>query len=81
MAERNAMINRTHALSFVRQCQILGLSRSTGYSQPAPVSTTALALMRRIDELHLDYPFAGSRILQDLLRGDGHAIGQRHVAP
>ena len=75
------MINRTHALSVVRQCQILGLSRSTAYYQPAPVSATDLALMRRIDELHLDYPFAGARMLRDLLRRDGDAIGRRHVAP
>lgn len=74
------MINRTHALSVVRQCQILGLSRSTAYYQPAPVSATALALMRRIDALHLDYPFAGARMLRDLLRRDGHAMGRRHVA-
>ncbi len=80
MAERNAMINRTHALSVVRQCQILGLSRSTAYYQPAPVSATVLALMRRIDALHLDDPIAGARMLRDLLRRDGDAIGRRHVA-
>lgn len=74
------MINRTHALSVVRQCQILGLSRSTAYYQPAPVSATALALMRRIDALHLAAPFAGARMLRDLLRRDGHAMGRRHVA-
>ena len=74
------MINRTHALSVVRQCQILGLSRSTAYYQPAPVSASALALMRQIDELHLAYPFAGARMLRDLLRRAGHAIGPRHVA-
>ena len=74
------MINRTHTLSVIRQCQILGLSCSTAYYQPAPVSATALALMRQIDELHLAYPFAGARMLRDLLRRAGHAIGRRHVA-
>ncbi len=74
------MINRTHALPVVRQCQILGLSRSTAYYQPTPVSAADLGLMRRIDALHLDYPFAGARMLRDLLRRDGHAIGRRHVA-
>ncbi len=74
------MINRTHALPVVRQCQLLALSRSTAYYQPRPVSAVALALMRRIDELHLDHPFAGARMLRDLLRRDGHAIGRRHVA-
>ncbi len=74
------MINRTHALPVVRQCQLLGLSRSTVYYQPMPVSTPDLVLMRRIDALHLDYPFAGARMLRDFLRRDGHAVGRRHVA-
>lgn len=74
------MIDRTHALPVVRQCQLLKLSRSTAYYQPTPVSETELALMRRIDELHFSYPFAGARMLRDLLRRAGHAIGRRHVA-
>lgn len=73
------MIDRTHALSMARQCQVLKLARSTAYYQPKPVSDTALALMRRIDELHLQYPFAGARMLRDLLRQEGHAIGRRQV--
>ena len=74
------MITRTHALPVVRQCQLLGLSRATAYYQPTPVSATDLALMRRIDALHLDYPFAGARMLRDLLRRESHTIGRRHVA-
>jgi hypothetical protein len=50
------MIDRTHALPVVRQCQVLQLARSTAYYHPRPVSETALTLMRRIDELHLQYP-------------------------
>ena len=73
------MITRTHALPVVRQCQILGLSRSTAYYQPRPVSATDLALMRRIDELHLDHPFAGARMLRDLLRRKGYTIGRKRV--
>lgn len=73
------MIDRTHALSVVRQCQLLALARSTAYYQPRAVSASELALMRRIDELHLDYPFAGARMLRDLLRGDGHTIGRKRV--
>ena len=73
------MINRTHALSVVRQCQLLALSRSTTYYQPTPVSAADLALMRRIDELHLDHPFAGARMLRDLLRREGHRIGRKRV--
>lgn len=74
------MIDRTHPLPVVRQCQLLGVARSTAYYQPTPVSAVGLTLMRRIDELHLQYPFAGARMLRDLLRQEGHAIGRRHVA-
>ena len=74
------MIDRTHELPVTRQCRLLELSRSTVYYVPRPVSPADLALMRRIDELHLDYPFAGSRMLRDLLKREGHAVGRRHVA-
>jgi len=69
------MIDRTHPLPVRRQCQLLKLARSTAYYQHTPVSETALALMRRIDELHLAHPFAGARMLRDLLRQEGQAIG------
>jgi putative transposase len=58
------MIDRGHALSITRQAKALNISRSGIYTLPRPVSDADLALMRRIDELHLDYPFAGSRMLQ-----------------
>ena len=74
------MIDRTHAVPVMRQCQLLKLARSTAYYQPTPVSETTLALMRRIDALHLAHPFAGARMLRDLLRQEGHAIGRRPVA-
>ena len=74
------MIDRTHRLPVARQCQLLKLARSTAYYQPRPVSETALTLMRRIDELHLQYPFAGARMLRDLLRQEGHTVGRRQVA-
>ena len=73
------MIDRSHTLPVVRQCRILGLARSTAYYTPEPVSSADLALMRRIDELHLEHPFAGSRMLRDLLRLEGHSIGRKHV--
>ena len=73
------MIDRTHPLPMVRQCQLLALSRSTAYDQPTSVSSADLALMRRIDELHLDHPFAGARMLRDLLRREGHTIGRKRV--
>jgi putative transposase len=74
------MIDRTHALPVARQCQLLKLARSTAYYQATPGSEATLALMRRIDERHLQYPFAGARMLRDLLRQEGRAVGRRHVA-
>jgi putative transposase len=73
------MIDRGHELSLGRQAELLGLSRGTLYYEPRPVPPGELAIMRRIDELHLDYPFAGSRMLRDLLRGEGVAIGRELV--
>jgi len=74
------MIDREHDLALTRQAKILKLSRSSLYYRPRPVPPSDLAIMRRIDELHLDYPFAGSRMLRDLLRGEGVAIGRQRVA-
>jgi putative transposase len=74
------MIDRGHALSITRQAKALGISRSGVYSLPRPVSDADLALMRRIDELHLDYPFAGSRMLQGLLAAEGRMAGRLHVS-
>jgi putative transposase len=74
------MIDRGHHLSLGRQTELLGLSRSTLYYEPRPVPPAELAIMRRVDELHLDYPFAGSRMLRDLLRGEGVVIGRELVA-
>jgi len=74
------MIDRAHDLPLVRQAELLQLSRSGVYYAPRPVPATTLAIMRRIDALHLDYPFAGSRMLRDLLRGEGVAIGRERVA-
>jgi putative transposase len=73
------MIDRSHALPLTRQAEVLKLSRSSLYYRPRPVSAADLAIMRRIDELHLDYPFAGSRMLRDLLRGEGVEIGRQRV--
>jgi putative transposase len=74
------MIDRGHELPLGRQAELLGLSRSTLYYEPRPVPADELAIMRRIDALHLDYPFAGSRMLRDLLRGEGVVIGRELVA-
>lgn len=75
------MINRTHPLPVVQQSHLLNLARSTTYYQPTPVFEAMRALMRRIDKLHLQYPFAGARMLRDLLRHEAFAvINRRQVA-
>jgi len=74
------MIDRSHALPVTRQAKALNVSRGSVYYMPRPVSAGDLAIMRRIDELHLEYPFMGSRMLRDMLNREGIGIGRRHVA-
>jgi putative transposase len=74
------MIDRSHDLPIARQAEMLGVSRSSVYYLPRPTSAADLALMRRIDALHLDYPFAGSRMLQAMLKREGFDVGRVHVA-
>ena len=73
------MIDRNHKLPITRQAKALGMSRGSVYYLPRTVSDADLALMRRMDELHLDYPFAGSRMLQGLLLGEGYKVGRVKV--
>ena len=73
------MIDRGHRLPLTHQATLLGISRGSLYYSACPVCAAELAIMRRIDELHLEYPFAGSRMLRDLLRGEGIAIGRELV--
>jgi putative transposase len=73
------MIDRGHALSVTKQAEIVGVARSTVYYLPRPVSAEDLALMKQIDALHTEYPFAGSRMLRDLLAAKGSKVGRRHV--
>src|SRR3954470_2669592 len=79
-AERTAMIDRSHALPVTKQAQALGISPGRVYYLPRPVLAADLAIMRRMDELHLEFPFAGSRMLRDLLKQEGIDIGRRHVS-
>jgi len=74
------MINRSHELPLTKQASLLNLSRSSLYYQSRPIAPADLTVMRRIDELHLNYPFAGSRMLRDLLRAEGIEIGCERVA-
>ncbi len=78
--ERKAMIRRAHSdLSLSRQCRLLSISRSSFYYAPKGESPENLALMRRIDELFLKYPFYGSRQMVRQLRREGIRIGRHRV--
>jgi len=74
------MIDRHHKLSISKQAKALKISRGSVYYLPRPVSAADLAVMRRMDQLHLELPFAGSRMLRDLLNAEGIVIGRQHVA-
>src|SRR5258708_8713515 len=73
------MIDREHDLSITKQAEVLKISRGSVYYLPRPVSSADLAIMRRLDQLHLEFPFAGSRMLRGLLAAEGCKIGRRHV--
>jgi len=73
------MIDREHKLSIMRQCQLLNLSRSTVYYAGGGVSEEDLALMRRIDEMHLERPFYGSRRMRDWLEQEGWSVNRKKV--
>src|SRR5476651_2532693 len=74
------MIDRSHALSVTRQAEALGISRGAVYYVPRAMSDWDLALMRAIDALHLDFPFAGARMLRRLLRADFPGVGRRRIS-
>lgn len=74
------MIDRDHGLPITKQVEALNISRGSVYYLPRPVSEADLALMRRLDELHLEFPFAGSRMLRAMLAAEGKKIGRRHVS-
>jgi len=73
------MIDRNHPLPITRQAQIVNISRGSVYYEGEPISDADLKLMRRIDELHLELPFAGARMLRDLLRAEGFTVGRKHM--
>src|SRR6476469_7533841 len=73
------MIDRDHALSVTKQAEAIGIARSTVYYLPRPVLAADLALMHQIDKLHLEFPFAGARMLRRLLAVNGIKVGRRHV--
>src|SRR5665647_2129144 len=73
------MIDREHDLLITKQAEVLRISRGSVYYLPRPVPEADLAIMRRLDRLHLELPFAGSRMLRGLLAAEGCKIGRRHV--
>ena len=74
------MIDRTHPLAVARQAKVLNLSRGGVYYKARPLPEATLAIQRRIDELHLERPFAGARMLRDFLNREGVKIGRHRVA-
>ena len=74
------MIDRNHPLPISRQAKAVRISRGSVYYLPRPVSEQDQKLMKNIDRLHLEYPFAGSRMLRDFLRQDRIKVGRKHVA-
>ena len=79
MSERREQIHVEHELSKTRRCELLDVARSTAYYRPEPVSEADLALMRLIDEIHLQLPFYGSRRIRDELEGRGHTVNRKRV--
>ena len=73
------MIDRDHPLSITRQADLLAISRGSVYYLPRPASEADLALMRKLDELHLEHPFMGARMLRDQLQREGIKAGRRHI--
>ncbi|KGC96324.1 HTH-like domain protein [Burkholderia pseudomallei] len=73
------MIDRKHTLPIAQQARLVGVARSSVYYQLQPVSAADQLLMRRIDEWHVEFPFAGARMLARLLRREGHEVGRRRV--
>jgi hypothetical protein len=74
------MIDPKHELAVTRQAELVGISRAAVYYVPRPIPQGDLALQRRVDALHLEHPFAGSRLLKKLLRAEGYEVGRKHVA-
>jgi putative transposase len=79
MSERREKVNTVHALPKTRRCELLDVARSTAYYRPEPVGEEDVALMRLIDEIHLQRPFYGSRRTRDELEDRGHTVNRKRV--
>ena len=80
IVERKQMITADHPLPISTQAKLLNISRGTVYYLPKPTSEKDLALMRQLDELHLQHPTMGARMLRDQLNRQGLKVGRRHVS-
>ena len=74
------MMDRSHTLPVTKQAKALRISRGSVYYRPKPISEDDQGLMTRMDRLHMEWPFAGARMLRDLLRQEGFTVGRKHVA-
>ena len=79
MSERRAQIHTEHGLPKTRRCKLLDVAHSSAYYRPEPVSKADVALMRLIDEIHLQFPFYGSRRMRDELEDRGHTVNRKRV--
>jgi putative transposase len=79
MTVRRMLVDPDVPPSMRRQCELLGVSRSSLYYEPVTADTETLGLMRRMDELHLRYPFFGSRMLTEMLKKEGHEVNRKRV--
>ena len=79
MKERRRLVGPDEQVSLRRQCELLGVSRSSVYYEPVEPDAEELELMRRIDEIHLEYPFYGSRIIARELREKGYRANRKRV--
>ena len=79
MSERRGRIHEQHALSKTRRCELLDVARSSAYYRCKPVGEADLAVMRLIDEIHLQWPFYGSRRMRDALEERGHTVNRKRI--
>lgn len=79
MKERRALVKPRIGLSMRRQCELLGVCRSSLYYEPVGQDPEELSLMRRMDEIHMEHPFFGSRMLMQILKNEGETINRKRV--
>jgi putative transposase len=79
MTQRRALVQPGVSPSMRRQCELLGVNRSSLYYESVAPEAEELALMRRMDELHLEHPFFGSRMMTYTLKGEGHSVNRKRV--